>query len=60
MSIRNLIIGLLFFSLVVAFKLKKQKQQHQVKYLNLYDDTYFYPPRFPVPRPQLRPHEMSI
>lgn len=24
----------------------------------LRDDLYFYPPRFPIPQPQLRPHEV--
>lgn len=35
------------------------KKQHRPSYVALLkDDLYFYPARFPIPRPQLRPHEI--
>jgi hypothetical protein len=57
---KNLYVFIIVVVLIVAFVYIYNKRQPPVPaYVTLLrDDLYFYPPRFPVPRPQLRHHEM--
>ena len=58
---KNLHVLLIVLAIIViAFILNSNQQRRdQPTYVALLrDDLYFYPPRFPVPRPQLRPHEV--
>ena len=60
---KNLHVVLIVLAIVVVaffiWRPKHQKRNHRPNYVDLLrDDLYFYPPRFPVPRPHLRPHEI--
>jgi hypothetical protein len=50
------IIVLLIGIIAYIFNYRPRKQPSYASLLR--DDLYFYPPRFPIPRPQLRPHEV--
>jgi hypothetical protein len=55
---KNLYVFIIVVVLIVAFVYIYNKRQLPAYVTLLRDDLYFYPPRFPVPRPQLRHHEM--
>ena len=59
---KNLYVFIIIVVLIVAFGYvynQRQPPPPQAAYVTLLrDDLYFYPPRFPVPRPQLRHHEV--
>jgi len=58
---KNIYVFIIIVVLIVAFVYIYNKRQlpPQSAYVTLLrDDLYFYPPRFPVPRPQLRHHEV--
>jgi hypothetical protein len=58
---KNLYVFIIIAVLIVAFGYVYNQRQPppQAAYVTLLrDDLYFYPPRFPVPRPQLRHHEV--
>jgi len=54
---KNLYVFIIIVVLIVVFAHLYNKRQPPYVTL-LRDDLYFYPPRFPVPRPQLRHHEV--
>ena len=56
----NLVVFIIFIALIAVFAYFYNKRRHPSRYESLLrDDLYFYPARFPVPRPQLRFHEVS-
>ena len=58
----NAYVFILFLALIAVFAYFYNNRRHPSRYHRyaslLRDDLYFYPARFPVPRPQLRPHEV--
>ncbi len=54
-----IIVLIVFVGTYVFFNNKKRHTRHRPQYVALLrDDLYFYPPRFPIPRPVLRHHEV--
>ncbi len=55
-----LILILVVIIVIFAYFYKKRRhsRKHPQYVALLRDDLYFYPPRFPIPRPQLRTHEV--
>lgn len=57
---KNLYVFIILVVLIVSFAYiyNKRRPPAPAYVALLRDDLYFYPPRFPVPRPQLRHHEV--
>ncbi len=56
---KNLYVVLIVMAIVVLAYIFNSRRRQPAAYVALLrDDLYFYPPRFPIPRPQLRPHEV--
>jgi hypothetical protein len=57
---KNLYVFIIIVVLIVVFVYiyNKRRAPAPAYVALLRDDLYFYPPRFPVPRPQLRHHEV--
>jgi hypothetical protein len=58
---KNLYVLLLIVLAIVvlAYIFNSRRRKPQPSYVALLrDDLYFYPPRFPIPRPHLRHHEI--
>ncbi len=54
-----IIVLIVFVGTYVYFNNKPRHARHHPRYAALLrDDLYFYPPRFPIPRPALRHHEV--